>query len=126
MTVLIVGIDCATRDEKTGLALGYYDEHGARIEQVTVASRKVPAVETVAQWIGGRSAVLIALDAPLGWPTGLAQALCCHTAGGSIQVAPDDMFRRTTDKLTITMSNPFLKNAEKVHEHNSQKTGFSR
>jgi len=29
-------------------------------------------------------------------------------------------------KLTITMSNPFLMYAEKVREHNSQKTGFSK
>jgi hypothetical protein len=31
-----------------------------------------------------------------------------------------------THKLTITMSNPFLVNGEKVREHSSQKTGSSR
>ena len=30
------------------------------------------------------------------------------------------------DELTITVSNPFLVNDQKVHEHDSQKAGFSR
>ncbi len=98
MAITIVGIDCATVNEKTGLALAQYDGQAARIEEVAVGSKKEPVVETVAQWIAGQSAVLIALDAPLGWPAELGQALCGHEAGRYVPAEADVLFRRTTDK----------------------------
>jgi len=99
MTVTIIGIDCATQDKKIGLALGYFDDDEAQIEQVTVGSMEASIVETVAQWIVRRSSTLIALDAPLGWPVGLDQALHSHEAGAPIQVERNKMFRRLTDRV---------------------------
>ncbi len=99
MITTIVGIDCATLDKKVGLALGYFDEGEAHIEQVTVGSMEASIVETTADWMTRRSSTLIALDAPLGWPIGLGQALRFHEAGAPIQVEPNEMFRRLTDRV---------------------------
>jgi hypothetical protein len=41
-----------------------------------------------------------------------------HISGGT--------WRLLWNKQTITVSNPFLMKAEKVHEHDSQKPGFSK
>lgn len=99
MAVTIVGIDCATQDKKVGLALGYFDGGETYIEQVTVGSMETPVSETAAGWVTRGSSTLIALDAPLGWPTSLGQALRAHEAGEPIQVEPDEMFRRMTDRV---------------------------
>ena len=56
-----------------------------------------------------------------------------HTATSSINVqrlswfpAQAAMCLGVLNKQTITVSNPFLMKAEKVHEHDSQKPGFSK
>ena len=41
---------------------------------------------------------LLTLDAPLGWPVGMRTALCSHQAGGPMDVDPDYMFKRITDR----------------------------
>jgi len=98
MAVTIIGIDCATKDNKIGLALGHFDENKAYIDKVIVGSRETPVVETVVDWMGQCVSALLAVDAPLGWPVGLVQALCFHEAGGPIQLAANEMFRRLTDR----------------------------
>lgn len=94
----IVGIDCATQARKVGLALAHFDGQRASIEQVTTG-RSNPIVETVAAWIKGEGAVLLALDAPLGWPLALGQTLHEHQAGDSLPIEPNKMFRRLTDRV---------------------------
>ena len=39
------------------------------------------------------------MDAPLGWPTLLSRSLVKHRAGEKIATAPNDMFRRETDRF---------------------------
>ncbi len=99
MGITIIGIDCATQDKNVGLALGLFDEGEARIEEVKVGRTKGSVVETVANWITHHSPALLALDAPLGWPKGLRQALRGHKAGKPIRVGPNEMFRRGTDRF---------------------------
>jgi hypothetical protein len=41
--------------------------------------------------------VLLAIDAPLGWPAPLAQALHAHAAGDSLAPDAHSLFRRSTD-----------------------------
>jgi hypothetical protein len=58
------------------------------------------AAITVCDWI--RSAdgpVLLAIDAPLGWPAAMGPTLSTHSAGDEITVAPNTMFRRATDRF---------------------------
>jgi len=84
---LLIGIDCATKANKTGLAFGCLVDG-----KLTVHSAKRGTGEEwesgvdgkVEEWIakGKRQArkVLLALDAPLGWPRPLGDALVPHRA----------------------------------------------
>lgn len=99
MTVTIVGVDCATQENRIGLALGCFDGIEAYVEQVTVGSMVSSVSETIAGWVTGGSSTLIALDAPLGWPAALGQALGLHEAGEPIQIERNEMFRRMTDRV---------------------------
>jgi len=99
----IIGIDCATQEEKTGLALGHFDRRTLDVEPPALGSKKPGhmRVDVVARWIMAAIArdasVLIALDAPLGWPERLGPALTAHRAGQPIGVDADELFRRHTD-----------------------------
>lgn len=108
MSIAIIGIDCAVEDKNIGLALASFDGHEARIERVPGEPKEGPVVEIVANWIKQHPTALLALDAPLGWPKGLRQALRGHKAGKPIRLKADPifkpkeenaMFRRTTDEL---------------------------
>lgn len=97
MNATIIGIDCAVQDRKVGLALASYDGREAGIERVVAGLKEGAVVNMVADWISHHPPALLALDAPLGWPKGLRQALRGHKAGKPIRVEPDEMFRRETD-----------------------------
>jgi hypothetical protein len=42
--------------------------------------------------------VLVAIDAPLGWPAPLGDELADHRAGGRLRASADELFRRHTDR----------------------------
>ena len=96
----IIGIDCATQEERIGLARGSIDVLGkVRIERVTLGTAGESPAASVAQWIAGPERFVLALDVPLGWPKGLGAALKSHEAGTPIEPEPDALFRRHTDHL---------------------------
>ncbi|MFI5306758.1 MAG: DUF429 domain-containing protein [Polyangiales bacterium] len=96
---VVVGVDCATTEERTGLAYAALDAKGPlEIKRVTLGTAGESCAATVAQWIASEPFVL-ALDAPLGWPAPLGLALSVHRAGEPIDDAPDAMFRRHTDRF---------------------------
>jgi len=99
MEVTIIGVDCATKDNRVGLAWGRVEGGEAWIEEVTLGSRMVPVAETIAGWARRSRCTLLALDAPLGWPADLGGALVAHTAGNPIDVDPNHLFRRETDRF---------------------------
>jgi hypothetical protein len=100
----IVGVDCAAQDQGCGIALGYADGGGAvRLLSVETGLRSV--VPTLTRWITGSSPVLLALDAPLGWPAPLGRALDLHQAGEPIPQSPDDLFHRHTDRIVRSYTN---------------------
>jgi len=104
MTVTIIGIDCAVSPRRTGLALGVFEKGRARVEQVVLGETRDSVIRTVANWIARAPArtphPLIALDAPLGWPTALARVLPAHQAGAPVDAEANKMFRRLTDRVT--------------------------
>ena len=53
-------------------------------------------MSTLAGWLATRPGV-VAIDAPLGWPAPMHR-LATHTAGAPIEAAPNDFFRRETDR----------------------------
>ena len=100
---IIVGIDCATRAGKTGLAFAEWDGGQARVTHAergsgTGKSMTGWAADVIRERISGRVA-LLALDSPLGWPMQLGAALSGHTAGKPLNSASaDELFSRETDR----------------------------
>ena len=97
MTTTIIGIDCATKPSKIGLALAHYD--GRRAHLLECRPGGTDARPAITEWIqsaGGPA--LLALDAPLGWPSALGAALNHHKAGDLLEGQPDILFSRETDR----------------------------
>lgn len=101
VTVRLIGIDCATVENKIGLALGSAVDDEIQIADVRHGSAEQGAAAVLASWLrqGEYSKALLAIDAPLGWPLELSAALSGHRAGETISVDPDTMFRRETDRF---------------------------
>ena len=100
----IIGVDCATKSRRAALAVGTYSSGALAIEWVKAGTGKGTLAEASAAEIltlmDGPSVVL-ALDAPLGWPAPLAKALTDHKAGerlGDLGDA-DRYVSRTTDAV---------------------------
>ncbi len=104
MTIRVIGVDCATIDKKIGLALGEFTDGAVRVTDLRHGSVEEKAVDVISRWLleSPREPTLIAIDAPLGWPMGMSEALPPHLAGQSIAVEPDMMFRRETDRFVIS------------------------
>jgi predicted nuclease with RNAse H fold len=98
MKVTIIGIDCATDPTKVGLALGAWSGGRAKIWDVVLGGREEPLAQVVTNWLARDMPILIALDAPLGWPAKLGSQLEHHSAGEPIGIAPNKLFRRETDQ----------------------------
>ena len=96
----IVGVDCATQEERMGLARALLPEDGGlRLERVTLGTAGESAAASVSQWIEGKERYVIALSAPLGWPRALGRALSRHVAGEPLTPRAEQLFRRDTDRL---------------------------
>jgi hypothetical protein len=95
MTRILAGLlDCATVDAKVGLALGVLGELGLEVQQATLCTRERAAASVIAGWVrDSQDPVLIAIDAPLGWPKPLAETLINHSAGMPIETPANAMFR---------------------------------
>jgi len=96
----LVGIDCATKPCDVGIALADLAEMGDPVQIREVHAGISDPWGRVADWLSdlaGRN-VLVALDAPLGWPIGLGEALREHSAGKPVGKCPNDLFRRLTDR----------------------------
>jgi len=95
----IIGIDCAAQDKNIGLAFGDYDGQRCTVSEVTHGKIVDPVASRIASWIPADRPTLLALDAPLGWPTPLAKCLNSHQAGDSIAASSSMLFSRLTDRI---------------------------
>jgi hypothetical protein len=96
----IVGIDCATDPSKVGVALGEVTDSGRpKLWEAAVANRGDSIAEIVSRWTRAIGGVLLALDAPLGWPRAMGEVLPSHRAGDPIDMEANQLFRRTTDRV---------------------------
>jgi hypothetical protein len=93
----IIGIDCATVAQKVGLALCVVGAGRPRLDRVLVGESWPAIDEQLAQWATDPS--LLAVDAPLGWPAPMADALHSHRAGAELPHATNTLFRRRTDDV---------------------------
>ena len=105
METMVIGIDFSTTPAKTGLARATVADGCARAvlhEAFTATPVLRPRVNTVVDWIQQvrkGMPVLIAIDAPLGWPDGMkCPPFTSHVAGCALKVDADQLFARETDR----------------------------
>ena len=117
MDTTVIGIDFSTDPRKTGLAVATVSTDRGRPtailrEACTASATQRPRLRIVSEWIRASSdtPVLIAIDAPLGWPGAMRnQAFSSHVAGDPIDVCASYLFSRETDRRikARTSKNPF-------------------
>jgi predicted nuclease with RNAse H fold len=96
----VVGIDCATEDTKIGIALGWVTDGVLEIDRAHLCNKEQSAARTVAGWLKETpEPTLIAVDAPLGWPSALSRDLQIHRAGAALPTDANSLFRRETDRF---------------------------
>lgn len=100
MTIQLIGIDCATEDSRIGVAVAWFDNGKLTVLDAHLCGRETPVADVVTRWIADTTdRCLLAIDAPLGWPSPFANSLKMHLAGEEIACPPNEMFRRTTDQF---------------------------
>jgi predicted RNase H-like nuclease len=99
MASVIIGIDVATDPKKRYISFATFNEHKVSLDWVADGNDQPKLVADISQALKRNEKVLLALDAPLGWPAPLGQALTSHSAGNSLNHPPNDMFRRSTDRF---------------------------
>jgi len=96
--VLVIGIDCATKESNIGLAHGSVQDDRVLVTKIAVGESKVSA-ETIMDWLSCGQPTLLAFDSPLGWPVKLSSQLIDHVAGQLLLSDPDILFSRETDRV---------------------------
>jgi predicted RNase H-like nuclease len=96
-TIAIIGIDCAAQAKNTGLAYAIPKGEQLAVQDARCASNDATASSIIRDWVRDLRHVLLALDAPLGWPTAFSRALASHRAGEPLGPTAHVMFRRLTD-----------------------------
>lgn len=97
----IIGIDCATAAEKTGLAMAQPAGDGWQLVAAQ-CGRDMAPVDRLVDWVSGAKRPLLCLDAPLGWPLAMGQVLNGHRAGDSLPAEADRLFHRQCDDFIQT------------------------
>jgi len=95
----ILGVDCATKPHKVGLARAHVRDGDWYLTDTQACSAAESPVEVLARWIAQDPDCLLALDAPLGWPSALSAALPSHRAGQPVRGEAETLFNRATDRF---------------------------
>jgi predicted nuclease with RNAse H fold len=96
MSYSIIGIDVATDPKKCFFSFATLI--GTNCSLINVVDGTAPEeLIGLVSGINQSRAVLLAIDAPLGWPAPLGDALIHHRAGAAIKAKSNDVFRRKTD-----------------------------
>ncbi|MEM9701276.1 MAG: DUF429 domain-containing protein [Planctomycetota bacterium] len=116
--VTLIGLDCAAQHKRFGVARGRFEENGRCLVR-EVAADLVDVTPVLRRWVEETppaEPVLLAFDAPLGWPADLGSTLAKHAAGELIEPGSDALFRRRTDDFThaILGKRPLEVGADKI------------
>jgi len=98
---LLIGVDYSAQEGKVGLAAGRLDGDSLKVEFAKCPGTRADVEKQVIAWINEEKkngGVLLAIDAPLGWPKSLSKSLCWHKAGRALSTPADRMFMRETDR----------------------------
>ena len=96
----IIGVDVATQPKSVGLAHCAYRDSRLQVETILVEPTWEAIDARIGSWLRAPASgvpTLLALDAPLGWPSTLSEALQSHRAGESLPPGANELFRRRTD-----------------------------
>ncbi len=100
----VIGVDCATQEKRVGLAWAERLGGGWVLRDATLASSARPVAHIVSGWLAERSGkALLALDAPLGWPSPMKAMLLDHRAGERVRGEPNHVFRREGDRFVASL-----------------------
>lgn len=93
----LVGIDCAVQSKKMGIAVGALSDDSIAVESVQYGLPD--PVQFIVNIMHENLPLLLALDAPLGWPASMGEVLVKHRAADRVPIAPNILFRRDTDRF---------------------------
>jgi len=101
-TVILIGIDAAVDPRNNALTRGVWSSASRTlsVDDLCDPSDEDELHATVVTWVreAKDTPVLLCIDAPLGWPAPLADALPLHHAGDPLPGEANDLFRRITDR----------------------------
>ena len=95
----ILGIDAAVDPRETGLAMAGLGGDGWTLHAVTTGIRDTDMADQAISLLNPECPVLVAIDAPLGWPAAFAKSLQGHRAGDALSASKEALFSRETDRL---------------------------
>ena len=96
----LIGVDWAVDERNRGVAVVDCVGDTTSIVGLWSCNARLTALKVICEAITTTSAqCVIAVDAPLGWPAGLSQALSHHQAGDCLEVHANEMFSRETDRF---------------------------
>lgn len=98
-TLQILGIDAAVDPRNTGYAIATCNAGKWRIDGLSTGARTTDLADDVAAQLHPSRPILLAIDAPLGWPRPLAESLGRHRAGEPLDANPAKIFARETDRF---------------------------
>ncbi|WP_020677320.1 DUF429 domain-containing protein [Geopsychrobacter electrodiphilus] len=99
MHTCIIGIDCATEPQKRGVACARFENGVCIVDETATGLTDSQIADLVINCKEQFKNVLLALDAPLGWPEGLGIGLVGHHAGQHLPGSANNLFRRETDRF---------------------------
>ncbi len=99
MEIKVIGIDCATDPKKIGISIGDFTKGHIELIETQIAFDSQSMYKFLCNYIKNHENVLLAIDAPLGWPMNLGLSLVNHNSGYALNVEANDLFRRETDKF---------------------------
>jgi predicted nuclease with RNAse H fold len=96
--MLILGLDAAADLKRCGYVLAWFRDGVVDLTDAGTLDSSQNIEKQLAVPLQAADRALIAIDAPLGWPLSLGQALIEHRAGQEIIQPPNELFRRETDR----------------------------
>jgi len=94
----ILGIDAAVDPKNVGLAVADRAADGRwHLTALETGRRDAELSQQAAGLLDPGRPMLMAVDAPLGWPRALGESLAQHRAGEALEETSDRLFTRTTD-----------------------------
>jgi predicted RNase H-like nuclease len=95
----ILGIDAAVDPRNVGMAVAVMAPDGSwQMTAVETGRRDAELSHQAAGLIDPGRPLLVAVDAPLGWPSILSASLAQHRAGQALEQTSDQLFTRQTDR----------------------------